>query len=221
MDYTQLAHPWHWLTYGQNATASAIFVAFIVNVITVIVLVRTLRAVNKQARAANRQTEAAEQQARSAMSATRVSEAQLRAFQESAKAEQLHGQLVRQAMLAKMRPFLVIVKFLAKVKSEAIVVENHGEGVALAVEAEYMETHAEDIQITRNIIGPDRSAELNVDWSIVTAKGIQVKYQSQDGRSFVTVLSAEQAKNGTLCQYTHEIPNPEPDRLKAKAEETK
>lgn len=82
----QLRHPWHWLTYGQNATAFGIVGATLVNLVTLIVLVRTLRAVNKQARAADRQAQAAEKQAEAARKQTEVSEQQRIAAERAATA---------------------------------------------------------------------------------------------------------------------------------------
>jgi hypothetical protein len=82
----QLRHPWHWLTYGQNATAFGIILATAVNLLAVYVLFRTLVTVNRQAQAADRQAEAAEAQAAAARKQTEVMDAQLK-FQQKMDAK--------------------------------------------------------------------------------------------------------------------------------------
>jgi hypothetical protein len=82
----QLRHPWHWLTYGQNATAFGIFLATAVNLLVVIVLIRTLSAVNRKAKVADRQAKAAEAQAIAARKQTEVMDTQLK-FQQKMDAK--------------------------------------------------------------------------------------------------------------------------------------
>jgi len=92
----QVLHPWHWLTYGQNAA----FLAMVVNLFAVIVLVRTLSAVNRQAKAAGRQAEAAEAQAVAARKQTEVMDAQLK-FQQKMDAKQERENVFRLAAIVQ------------------------------------------------------------------------------------------------------------------------
>jgi multidrug efflux pump subunit AcrA (membrane-fusion protein) len=214
----QLRHPWHWLTYGQNATAFGIILATAVNLLAVYVLFRTLVTVNRQAQAADRQAEAAEAQAaaarkqtevseqqriaaeraanaaeeqvEAAKSATKVSEAQRIATEQGAMAEREHSELIRQQLLATLRPILVITKHDEGGGNMEYRVENHGEGVALAVKANYRGRGLQDIYISHDILGPSQSAVTALRWETFQADGMQVRYESQDGRFFVTTAFA-------------------------------
>jgi hypothetical protein len=229
----QLRHPWHWLSYGQNATASGIILAAAINLFTIYVLWRTLRAVNRQATAADRQARAAEEQAnaarkqtevseqqrvaaeraataaeeqvKAAMAASATSEAQRIATEDSANAERLHSELIRHQMLAHLRPILVFRRRIVGPQGHMeFAIENHGEGVALSVKARYANS-LEFIQTTVNIIGPNQSAVLNnLKWSDMTTKGLQLNYSSQDGRSFVTTVAANAQEAGGLTQESFE-----------------
>lgn len=209
----QLRHPWHWLTYGQNATAFGIFLATAVNLLAVYVLFRTLVTVNRQARAADRQAEAAEAQAdaarkqtevseqqriaaeraanaaeeqvRAAQSATTVSEAQRKAAEQAATAEREHSELIRQQLLATLRPILVIARHEDSSGAVTYLVENHGEGVALSVKASYR-GRAQELFLSLDILGPNHSAVTALLPKSFEADGVDVRYQSQDGRFFVT-----------------------------------
>ena len=182
----QVCHPWHWLTYGQNAVAFGIFIAAFINLFVAFVLWRTLNAVNKQARAADRQAEAAEAQAVAARKQTEVSEqqrlaaeraasaaeeqvsaakaasavsdAQRIATEQAAAAERIQSELIRHQILAKMRPVLTVDKRLnpQNVSSWQFWLENHGTGVALSIKALYRDDGHTPIGLSANILGPDR-----------------------------------------------------------------
>lgn len=234
----QFHHPWHWLTYGENATAVAVFVSFCVGIVTIGVLMRTFVAVKKQAEAADRQARAAEEQANAARkqaevaeqqrllaqratmaaeeqvkasaAATKVSEAHLAAAEESARTAQLQNALIRNQILAQMRPVLVIKKEITEKDfgprfAERYVVQNHGQGVALDISAAYRRPPSEPIQITLTILGPGQSAEINASHSDLPKRGLQFRYRSQDGRHFSTY--AEPWVNSTkgIQQITIEI----------------
>jgi multidrug efflux pump subunit AcrA (membrane-fusion protein) len=215
----QFRHPWHWLTYGQNATACGIILATLVNLLAVYVLFRTLAAVNRQAQATTRQAEAAEAQAsaarkqtevleqqrlaaeraanaaeeqvRAAQSATAVSEAQRKAAEQAATAEREHSELIRHQTLASLRPILAIVKRDDGRGNMEYLVENHGEGVALAVKANYRGRNTQDIFISHDILGPNRSTVIALNWETLQANEMQVRCESQDGRFFVTTALAK------------------------------
>ena len=152
---------WNWFTAGQNATALGILLTLLVNAVSILVLIRTLRAVNKQAAAADRQAkaaedqalaarkqtevseqqreageraaEAAEEQARAAQSLEAVAEAQRLAAEQAAQAARIQSELTRHDIYARLRPILVITTHANKNPTlpDVVFAENHGEGVAL------------------------------------------------------------------------------------------
>jgi hypothetical protein len=226
----QLLHPWHWLTYGQNAMALGVLLATLVNLLAVLVLIQTLLAVNRQAKAADRQAEAAEAQAAAARkqtevseqqrlaaeraataaeeqvlaakSATAVSEAQRIAAEQAAMAEREHSELIRQQTLANLRPILVIIGERHSSGMMIHFIENHGEGVALVLKASYRGGELQDIAISADILGPNHRTYFAFRWEALKQYGMQVRYESQDGRFFVTVVSVE---NDELRQNTLEV----------------
>jgi hypothetical protein len=245
----QLRHPWHWLTYGQNATGIGVLLATIVNWVTIIVLMRTLSTVNRQAHAADRQAlaaeaqaeasrkqtevseqqriaaeraaNAAEEQVRAAQSATAVSEAQRVATEAGAKAEREHSELIRQQLLARLRPILVVVETRHPSGMALFSIENHGQGVALAMKANYRNQTHEEIPISPDILGPDHSTRIQFRWDELHNNGMQLRYESQDGRFFATVAMPN-AKKDDLTQTSFEIdargghllqPRIEPERI--------
>jgi hypothetical protein len=191
----QLLHPWHWLTYGQNATAFGILIATAVNLLAVFVLIRTLSAVNRQAKASDRQAAAAEEQVNAAKAATAVSDAQRIATEEGARAEREHSELIRQQLLATLRPILVIAKHDDGHGNVINRVENHGEGAALSVKVSYRGQSAQELFLSYDIIGPNRSAITAPDATRFEKDGVVVRYESQDGRFFATTAFG---KSGSL-----------------------
>lgn len=107
-------------------------------------------------------------------------------------------------MLAHLAPVLVIGTRSNRLSLTEPYIENHGEGAAFDVSPVYR-ADQQNIQIAQNIIGPQRSAILNADWKIAEKMGIEVKYKSQDGRYFLTVLEAEDARGPALRQSIIEI----------------
>jgi hypothetical protein len=225
-----ISYFWRWLTYGQNATALGILLATLVNLLAVGVLLRTLFAVNRQAKAADRQAQAAEAQAsaarkqtevseqqriaaeraanaaeeqvRAAVSATTVSEAQRRAAEDAAKAEREHSELIRQQTLASLRPILVIYKRDDGHGNMEYFVENHGEGIALSVRATYRGGGHQEIFLSHDILGPNHNSRVVPLENFFQEHGMQVRYESQDGRFFITIASA---KGLELRQSTFEV----------------
>lgn len=211
-------HFWHWLTYGQNATALGVLLATTVNLFAVIVLIRTLLAVNRQAGASDRQAQAAEEQAkaarkqtevseqqriaaeraavaaeeqvRGAISATAVSEAQRIAAEQAAKAQREHSELIRQQLLANLRPILIVSKRSDKHGNLEYLVENHGQGIALFIRANYCSRSHQSMAVAHDILGPNHEAPIKLDWKSFEEAGLQIRYTSQDGRFFTTTASA-------------------------------
>lgn len=158
-----ISNCWGWITSGQNATALGILVAVAINVVTIYVLARTLRAVNKQAIATDRQAEAAEAQANAARlqtevlemqkiaaeraaiaaekqaqageSAAAVAEAQRIATERAAEAARIQSELTRHDLLAKLRPVLVVTRRPHPTPGygDLPFLENHGAGVAIDI----------------------------------------------------------------------------------------
>jgi hypothetical protein len=152
-----------WMWFLQNGTPFGILLAFPVNIITLVVLLRTLRAVNRQAIAADRQAQAAEQQAsvsreqmavleqqrvaaergaeaaekqaQAAQAATAVAEAQRIATEQAAHAARMQSELTRHDLLSKLRPILVITRRPNPnpTLSDVVYAVNHGAGPALDV----------------------------------------------------------------------------------------
>jgi hypothetical protein len=183
----QLRHPWHWLTYGQNATAIAAMASGVIGAVTVAVLARTLIAVNKQATAADRQAKAAEEQAKVARKQTEVAEQQRIASEESVKAARLQSALTRHQLLSQLRPFLALKKELSTVgHGERWVIQNHGQGVALDISATLRKPPLDTIQVSQAILGPDQVAEISGNLLVLPQRGIQIQYRSQDNRYFTT-----------------------------------
>jgi hypothetical protein len=228
----QLLHPWHWLTYGQNATAIGIVLAAILSILSIYVLARTLHAVNRQAVAADRQAEAAEAQAiaarkltevaeqqrlaseraanaaeeqvAAARSSTAVSDAQRIATEQSALAEREHSDLIRIQILASMRPFVVVGREPnpAMAGSWQYFALNHGEGVALDVAFSYRNGTKNLISISQNILGPGQRAILGFQLQHAQQVGLQARYSSQDGRLFVTTI---ELRNQDFIQTAFEV----------------
>jgi hypothetical protein len=215
---------WNWLTYGQNAVA----LAWIVNIFTIVVLIRTLRAINKQATAAEdqagaarkqtevleqqriaaeRAAEAAEKQALAAQSATAVADAQRIAAEHGAEAARIQSELTRNDMLNKLRPILVVVRRAhpASGYAEVIYLENHGAGVALDVTVSPRQPNmARSIGIAHNTLGPGKDAFIiGIDLPALKREGLQAIYQSQDGRNFITVV--EPFQDDLFSQKTFQI----------------
>lgn len=190
----QLLHPWHWLTYGQNATAFGILIATAVNLLAVFVLIRTLSAVNRQAKASDRQAAAAEEQVNAAKAATAVSDAQRIATEAGARAEREHSELIRQQLLATLRPILIITKLDDGKGNVVYAVQNHGEGAALSVKVSYR-GEVKELFLSHDIIGPTRSAITALDPTRFEKDGVVVRYESQDGRFFATTAFG---KSGSL-----------------------
>lgn len=227
----QAHHPWHWITYGQNATAVGVFAAAILNLATIYVLVRTLRAVNAQARAADRQAKAAEDQSEvarkqievaeqqrvaseraataaegqvaAARAASASSEAQRIATEQSAAAEKEHSELIRQQLLASMRPVLVIAFRPIQNGSNRYHVENHGSGVALDIKGRYLGMGFAPFVVGLSILGPAQNALLMMDVNTFETEGCEIRYRSQDGRHFIT--KAKRPNSMSLVQETHEV----------------
>lgn len=197
----QILHPWHWLTYGQNASAAAILVSAIVNLATVIVLIRTLVAVNRQAVASDRQAKAAEEQVKSAKAATLVSEEQLKAARDSAAAEREHSDFLKLQHLAALRPVLVFQKRITSSHTATEIV-NESEALALDISLWNGKPDAPESKgvVGKVILGAgstswlrgiDYGAVVNESGRFVSApeRPIFAKYRSQDGRWFITALS--------------------------------
>jgi hypothetical protein len=186
----QFSHPWHWLTYGQNAEALGVILAAILSILSIIVLARTLRAINKQALAADKQATAADEQVLAAKSATAVSDAQRIAAEASASAERAHNELIRIQLLNEMRPVIVIGKrpHPTMTGSMQIIASNHGSGVALNITMNYMDGARDSISISQNILGPGQSMNFVLDMTRVQLIGFQLRYFSQDGRLFATTV---------------------------------
>jgi hypothetical protein len=197
----QVFHPWHWLTYGQNAQAAAILVSACVNLVTVAVLIRTLIAVDLQARASRRQAQAAEEQVKSAKAATQVSEEQLKAARESAAAEREHSDLLRQQYLAALRPVLVFQK---RISPPFTFVELVNESNALALEVSLWNGSLDALGakgiVGKVILGAGSSSSLKGikygeaeydKGKLISAPEAPLfaKYRSQDGRWFITAVS--------------------------------
>jgi ribosome-binding ATPase YchF (GTP1/OBG family) len=106
----QIWHPWHWFTYGQNASRFGTVFTTLLNLATIYVLYKTLLAVNKQSDAADRQAKAAEEQVAAAKSSAAVSDAQRIATEQSALAEREHSALIRHQILSGLRPIIVVGK---------------------------------------------------------------------------------------------------------------
>jgi len=151
------------------------------------------------------------EQVRAAQSATAVSEAQRIAAEQAAMAEREHSELIRQQTLAALRPILVITKRDDGHGNMECFVENHGEGVALAVKANYRGPTHQDVFIAHDILGPNHSAVIALRWETFQADEMQVRCESQDGRFLVTTASAKglelrqtafevDAKGGALTQ---------------------
>jgi len=152
-------------------------------------LIRTLSAVNRQAKAADRQAAAAEEQVAAAKAATTVSDAQRVAAEQGAAAEREHSELIREQLLATLRPILVIVRHEDKLGGVTYLVENHGEGVALSMKANYR-GRDQDASLSLDVLGPNHSAIIGLNFQEFQADGVYIHYESQDGRFFVTTAFA-------------------------------
>jgi hypothetical protein len=214
----QFCHPWHWLTYSQNALAfgiSVALVALIVDAVTVVVLIRTLRAVNRQAKAADRQAEAAEAQVLAARSATAVSDAQRIAAEQSAAAARMQSELIRYEFLAKLRPILAIDKDLnpRNVSAWQFWLVNHGGGAALDIEPKYRGRGVQPISLSANLLGPGSKTLFYLNIERAQSDGFQICYGSEDGRRFATTVTVEghnfTAKTFQINESGGWVPEPE------------
>lgn len=180
----QVLHPWHWLTYGRNATAFGIVLAALLNLVTIIVLYGTWRAVNRQAKAANKQATAAE-------SATEVSNALRIAAEDGARAQREHSELVKQQLLASLRPIVVVGRQPHPLQPETpqYFAANQGEGVAMEVICHYRDTPTDHIPLVQNIIGGSTKSVFSLNTQHAQNAGLELSYKSQDGRFFVTKVT--------------------------------
>jgi hypothetical protein len=200
----QLCHPWHWLTYGQNATALGILFATSVNVFSVFVLTRTLRSINRQALAADRQAQAAEAQAVAANALKAVSEAQTAASERAAKMAEDANILAGKQMLAQMLPLLVLQRedmtVIGSKDFISYLVQNQGSGTAQHVAWWYGRLSQQprfDGQISSSLIGAGYSAKVELNWERIQREWLTIAYDSMDGRGFITSVAVE---NGRLMQ---------------------
>jgi hypothetical protein len=113
-----------------------------------------------------------------------------KAVDQGAMGERERSELIRQQTLALLTPVLVLIKREALAVVEYSV-ENHGAGVALAVKANYRGRNLEHIFISHNILGPNRSAVIALCWETLQADGMHLRYESRDGRFFVTTAFAK------------------------------
>jgi len=189
----QLLHPWHWLTYGQNAVAFGVFLPLIVSVVTIYVLIRTLKAVNAQAKASDRQAKAAEEQVAAARAASAVSDAQRRAAEQSAEAARTHSELVRHELLAKLRPVLAVDKEINPQMSGnwRFWIFNYGRGTALDIESTYRGRTNDRVGVSANVLGPGTKTIFDLNIERARSEGFQVLYRSEDGRRFATTVTLD------------------------------
>jgi hypothetical protein len=207
---------WCWLTANSEALESfAALVGVTLSALTIIVLIVTWRAIKAQADAAKaltdvakkqtdlaeqqrvvseRATLAAEKQAEAAIASSAVSEAQRKATEDAARAERVHSELTRHQILSQLRPVLVFGnKPHATMGGSTITfVENHGEGIALNIRVQIIQRAKEplrDVHVGVNVLGPNKSAEFLYDYRNTVDGRIQARYDSFDGRHFVTAAT--------------------------------
>jgi hypothetical protein len=194
-------HLWH--IYGPNATAIGVLITAILNVITLLVLIRTLVAVNAESKAATRQAQAAEQQVIAAKAASATSEAQRRATEESAAAEKEHSELIRQQLLASMRPVVIVIRdSIPGIIGQHYFVQNHGSGVALDIKGRYLTMNLPPFSVAHSILGAGQRALLIIHAKTLEEEGCEIRYRSQDGRRFIT--RATKTNGPSLVQETYE-----------------
>lgn len=170
---------------------------------------RALTVVAKeQADAAKKQTEVAEQQrvaservalaaekqVEAAIGSSAVAEAQRKATEEAARAERVYSELTRHQILAQLRPVLVFGSKPHPTMGASTItfVENHGEGIALNIKLQLDRPNShpmermKEIYVGLNLLGPNKSAEFSYDYRNTNEGMMYARYDSLDGRFFVT-----------------------------------
>lgn len=161
-----------------------------------------------QADAAKKQTEVAEQQrifseraalasekqVEAAIASSAVADAQRKATEDAARAERVHSELTRHQILARLRPVLVFGNKPHPTMGGSTItfVENHGEGIALNIRVQIVQRTKElwkDVHVGVNVLGPNKNTEFTYDHRNTVDGRIQVRYDSLDGRHFVTTAT--------------------------------
>lgn len=233
----QLERAWHWFTYGQNAEGVGVICATAVGITSIVVLIYTLVAVNRQAAAATAQAEAArkqtevseqlrvvaersasaaEEQVAAAKSSADASDAQRRATEASAAAERAHSELIRHQLLASLRPVLILTRRPNALHQWDYFVENHGQGIAIEAAMSYRKSPMDGINLAQTIVGAGRSARAALDERRLMGDSAQINYQAEDGRCFVTIVNLlDQELNQQMFQTDERggwiLPDPIPE----------
>lgn len=219
---------WQWLSdNASQLQALGTLLSVLIACVTVPVLVAAWRAASRAATAAQDQASAArklievseaqriaaergaiaaEQQVASAVAATAVSEQQLIAARDSAAAEREHSDLIRTQMLASLRPVLVFTRTANK-GSDELALHNQSTGIASGIEASYgtLFDVKGPIGLSQTIVGPGSKAPISyLDFQRIKDENAFARYQSEDGRQFVTELRVDDAY--TFIQKAYELP---------------
>jgi hypothetical protein len=162
--------------------------------------------------AAERAAAAAEAQVASAETSGAIARQQLLAAQESAAADRIHSKLVRQQTLASLRPVLMFVRRFSSHISWTVL-ENQSEALALDVAAfnGHPDSPGKPITVSPGILAAGAEARLegidsgtpetNIYGEVVKSSPIPVfvKYRSQDGRWFRTIVKDLRNQEHTQC----------------------
>jgi len=180
-----------WLSNNSEAIQS------ILSGITIVVLVFTWRAANKQAHAAEAQAEAAR-------ALTIVGKAQTAAAEIAAQLALKANELTRIQMLARMRPILVMVQDPLRRAGTAdkmnYFIRNQGPGAAQHVAWWYGRPNRPprfDQRVSSSLIGSGHDAEIVLNLDQVAHDEVTISYDSLDGQGYLTFVSIE---NGGLLQ---------------------
>lgn len=172
------------------------------NVVSIIVLAITWRAVLKQA-------EAAMDQANAARSLTEISKAQTKAAQDAAQLAREANALTQRQIVGQGTPILVLLRDPASSISSLAnavpyLIQNQGPGAAKNVSWHYVASaiRMPNEAITNTLIGAGHSAKLALDQDRLFDDGVVIHYDSLDDRSFITTVSNNE---GTVFHDYKEI----------------
>jgi hypothetical protein len=157
-----------------------------VSAITILVLIQTKNAANKQAKAAAAQAEAAR-------ILTEVSKQQLEASKGATQMAIEANALTRAQILSANEPVLVLIREPQQSVSQvwtATYLQNQGTGIAHMVLARYMDLEETEMRVSSSTIGVGHKAHISFSLQRFESQGLFVSYQTADGRRKTTRVTA-------------------------------
>lgn len=172
-------------------------------VVTVPILIWTGFVARRAARAAEAQATAADAQVKAAHAATGLAEEQLKAALDSAAAEREHSALIKEQLLASLRPVLVF-EWRLNGNLPTLFLRNQSP-TAFAFEVVVSHRSREDrvpVFVSQSILGPAAEGIVQISTRQLQDGSLIAQYRSADYRTFIT--TAHPADQGGFTQSTEQ-----------------